>query len=217
MKSANFPARFQGKSLADLDWAAIQPPDLVGGLRDYAERIEQYGEAGIGMVLYGNVGNGKTHVAIGIGKIACGLGYTVAFASLADLLDGLREEYDHAETRSRHSQSATRGSGKDKQDDWQSLTDSDWLILDDLGTENLTTWVREKVYQLVNRRWLQRLPTIVTTNRSLQELAERFGEGVLSRLWGDGLAFHFQGEDYRFSSKLARLIRVRQEAPTGGV
>lgn len=218
IENAGFPERFQGQSLADLDWVAIQPADLVTGLRDYAERLECYGDAGIGMALYGNVGAGKTHVAIGMGKIACGLGYSVAFVTLADVLDELRGAYDGDKKRRdgtadawrRYAASTINGAdGGNGRHGWLRLVDSDWLILDDLGTENLTSWVREKLYQLVNERWLRRMPIIITSNCTPQDLSARLGEGVVSRLWGDGLAFHFQGEDYRLRSKLARLSRIR--------
>ncbi|MDQ3413052.1 MAG: ATP-binding protein, partial [Chloroflexota bacterium] len=52
------------------------------------------------------------------------------------------------------------------------------LILDDLGTENTTPWAREKLYQLINHRYNERLPTIITSNQEHKLIDER----ILSRL-----------------------------------
>jgi DNA replication protein DnaC len=40
-----------------------------------------------------------------------------------------------------------------------------FLVLDDLGTENATSWAREKLFQIVDYRYVARLPTIVTISR----------------------------------------------------
>ena len=52
------------------------------------------------------------------------------------------------------------------------------LVLDDLGTENTTPWAREKLYQIFNHRYVERLPTIVTSNQDHRHVDER----ILSRL-----------------------------------
>ena len=81
--------------------------------------------------------------------------------------------------------------------------------------ESDTAWVREKVYQLVNRRWQSRKPMLVTTNKTPDELARRFGEGVVSRLWGEGVTLHFQGEDYRLAAKAHRLAKLTGHVQSG--
>ena len=47
------------------------------------------------------------------------------------------------------------------------------LVLDDLGTENATPWVREKIFQIINYRYLNRLPTVITTNLDMQRIEDR--------------------------------------------
>ncbi len=196
LREAHFPDRFAGNTLADLQWGRFSPA-LVAGVQSFAELLEAYGAEGIGVVLVGNVGNGKTHIAVGFGKLACGLGYSAAFVTLADTLEDLRSTYSQA-----HSQAQA-------DNPLAVLLDVDWLILDDLGIESDSPWVREKVYQLVNRRWLARKPMIVTTNKSPEELTRRYGEGVVSRLWGDSVVLHFQAEDFRLSAKAQRLARLK--------
>lgn len=164
---------------------------MVGAIRHYAETIEDAYEDGQGLVCWGAPGNGKTHVAIGIGKVACALGYSVRFVVVADWLEGMRSAFDEQAKPVKH--------------DWgrkpPDPTEAEFLILDDLGLESETAWVREKVYQIVNRRWLEQLPTIVTTNRDPDDLARRYGDGVLSRLWSSSLVLHFEGRDFRMKNR----------------
>lgn len=209
LEEAAFPERFRGKTLSDLDWDALAPSNLVAGVREYADALEAYRDAGIGMALFGEVGNGKTHIAIGIGKIACALGHSVAFVTLADALDDLRATYERGNSKQ-------GGGHRDRSDDLlDRLFNADWLILDDLGIESDTSWAREKVYQIVNRRWLANKPIIVTTNKSPEELARRLGEGLISRLWGDGIVLHFRGEDYRLKAKQQRLATIKSLSGNG--
>ena len=53
------------------------------------------------------------------------------------------------------------------------------LILDDLGTESATAWVREKLYQIINHRHVARLPTVITTSVSPDDLDPRIRTRIL--------------------------------------
>ncbi len=52
------------------------------------------------------------------------------------------------------------------------------LVLDDLGTQNMTPWVQEKLYQLFNYRYTAQLPTVITTSDDPEEMDPR----IMSRL-----------------------------------
>jgi DNA replication protein DnaC len=53
------------------------------------------------------------------------------------------------------------------------------LILDDLGTQATTAWVKEKLYQLFNYRYNAELPTVITTATSLEEMDARLRSRLL--------------------------------------
>jgi DNA replication protein DnaC len=55
------------------------------------------------------------------------------------------------------------------------------LILDDLGTQSTTAWVKEKLYQLFNYRYNAELPTVITTVSSLEEMDPRLRSRMLDR------------------------------------
>lgn len=104
-------------------------------------------------VLWGmNHGNGKTHIAAAIANYVDDPVNKVLFVVVPDLLDYLRGAFDPSSKI-----------GLDKRFD--SIRKSHSLVvLDDLGTESATPFVREKLYQLFNYRYVASLPTVITTS-----------------------------------------------------
>lgn len=122
------------------------------------------GRALEGVMLIGSAGCGKTHLAcaaISAGPVGS------LFVNTATLLDDVRKGYD-GEGRGLFTRALT----------------APLLALDDLGSEAVTDWVRDRLYTLINHRWDHCLPLIVTTNVTAADLAERIGQGVASRIAG---------------------------------
>ena len=71
------------------------------------------------------------------------------------------------------------------------------LALDDLGSEQVTDWVREQLFLVINSRYEQMLPTIITTNDSLESLEEHVGQRITSRIAGMCQGVVLDGPDYR--------------------
>ncbi len=128
-------------------------------LRDIYTTCEQYAVEPQGwLVLMGKSGTGKTHLAAAIVNdlIARGVG-DVMFIGLPDLLDHLRAAF-----------SPTAGASYDRR--FNDIKKIPCLVLDDLGTESATPWAKEKLYQLLNYRYIARLPTIVTTSQFIDDI-----------------------------------------------
>lgn len=111
------------------------------------------------LVLQGANGCGKTHLASAIANRALANAQGVFFAVVPDLLDYLRASFDP---------------GKDTTYDelFDRVRNADLLVLDDLGAQATTQWAQEKLYQVVNYRHVSGLPTVVTTDQSLDRLQE---------------------------------------------
>jgi len=207
LQEANLPAgRFDGLTLADLEWEYIEPPESATAVRDFAAHLEVWLAEGMGLTLTGSVGTGKTHIAMGLVKLACCLGIETRFLTMAELLGAIKATYD----RDRKGSPRRRESGTpDEAGLLDELASLPLLVLDDLGTENPTPWARERLYTLVNRRYLGQRPAIVTTNLTLEELARRLGERTVSRLWGASLVINLRGRDYRERARRRTLSRIR--------
>ncbi len=107
-------------------------------------------------ILQGTNGCGKTHLAAAIANRALRDGRAVFFAVVPDFLDHLRRTY---------------APGNDGSDDvFDAVREAEMLVLDDLGAQNTSPWAHEKLYQVVNYRTVAGLPTVVTTDRALDEL-----------------------------------------------
>lgn len=119
----------------------------------YAEDLQGW------LVLLGGYGVGKTHLAAAVANEAVSRGIPTHFLTVPDLLDWLRATYDSAE--------------ENFEDRFDELRTTGLLVLDDLGTQNATPWATEKLYQIINHRYTNRLPLIVTSNQALEEIDGR--------------------------------------------
>ena len=81
------------------------------------------------------------------------------------------------------------------------IFDCDLLIIDDLGTELTTEFVRSAFYQIVNTRLMTNKKTIISTNLSPAELSRRYGANILSRIEGAYRILPFFGDDIRKQKK----------------
>ncbi|MBI2917581.1 MAG: ATP-binding protein [Chloroflexi bacterium] len=112
------------------------------------------------LVLTGVSGCGKTHLAAAIANHRLSQGQPVFFASVPDLLDHLRSAF-----------SPNREESYDAM--FEQVRTAPLLVLDDLGTQSTTPWAREKLFQVLNHRYVAQLPTVVTAI-TLEEMEDRW-------------------------------------------
>jgi DNA replication protein DnaC len=138
-------------------------------VRRFADQVDAHLEEGDGLCFTGDVGTGKTTLAMLVSKSALEAGHSVAIYSLPRLLSEIRTTFGDGAARS-HVELLDR------------LAAVDLLHLDDLGAENTTPWVLEELYSIVNTRYEEKRSVIVTTNLGREELREQIGERTVSRL-----------------------------------
>jgi len=167
--AGRIPSRYQGVSFdrPPVSDIARNAPDQIQSVRRYVRAIERNLDDGRGLWIQGDVGTGKTTLAMLVSKAALQGGRSVAIYSLPRLLNLLRESMD---------------SEKGMVDFLDRLTAVDLLHLDDLGAENQTDWVLEQLYSIVNARYEAERAIVATTNLMPDELSERLGSRTVSRL-----------------------------------
>jgi len=151
-----------------LEWAFNRARQYAGSLKGW-------------LLITGGYGCGKTHLAAAIANFAVGMGVPTLFLTVPDLLDTLRFAYDSEETSFEQR--------------FEEIRNAPLLVLDDFGTQNATAWAQEKLFQVVNFRYINRLPLVVTTNLALDEIEAR----IRSRLADPELVsvVRIQAPDYR--------------------
>lgn len=135
-------------------------------LRQAAEKAFQYARQPQGwMVFIGAYGSGKTHLAAAIANFRQSQGEQVMFVTAPDLLDYLRTTF-----------------GPNANTTFDVLFDRvrnvPLLVLDDLATQHARSWAKEKLFQLLDYRYVAKLPTVITSSEKLDDMEER----ILSRI-----------------------------------
>ena len=136
-----------------------------------------------GIRLVGSYGCGKTHLTAAIIHRLAENGIGGVFVVVPELLRAIRRSYNQPNEDSDKVVSVAE--------------DAPLLVLDDLGAEKPSDWVREQLYVIINRRYENMLPTIVTTNCSTQELVDRIGQRTVSRLIEMTTPYKITAKDYR--------------------
>jgi DNA replication protein DnaC len=197
------PKRYRGVSFErpPVPEIARSAPEQVQAVRRYVRDIDANLDAGHGLWLMGDVGTGKTTLAMIVSKAALDAGRSVAIYSLPRLLNLIRGAIE--------TEDGMVGF-------LERLAAVDLLHIDDLGVENTTEWVLEQLYSIVNTRYEDERAMIVTTNLRYEELIDQLGERTVSRLvaiCGNGLPLY--GEDDRRSLRDAREHSQVETAPLG--
>ncbi|HEY5193475.1 MAG TPA: ATP-binding protein [Solirubrobacteraceae bacterium] len=164
------PRRYRGASF-DRPPVLGMPEPVISEVRSYVRNLSARLEEGRGMWLVGDVGTGKTTLAMIVSAAALGAGYSVAIYSLPRLLNLIRDEI------------GTENSLLDLLD---RLSAVDLLHIDDLGAQHTTPWRLEQLYSIVDARYQAGRPIVATTNLMPSALAEQMGRQIHTTVTEDG-------------------------------
>ena len=162
------PRRYQGVSFDRPPVTQIDA-SVVRTVRRYVDTLEERLEEGKGIWFQGDVGTGKTTLAMLISAEALRRSHSVAIYSLPRLLGLLRDTYDE-------------GAEYSLSDLVDRLCGVELLHVDDVGAEQTSPWVLEQLYTIVNTRYEDGRAMLLTTNLRPDELREQIGERTVSRI-----------------------------------
>lgn len=170
-----------------LDWDDLDPQVSAAiqvAVLEYADSAQQFINAGLGMIISGTPGTGKTLLAVLLLKALLKQGYDGYFTQFNQMLD-------------------------DYSSGWRDRSDKDWflrrvtnagvLVIDDIGREskgreNVTTPMFD---QVIRSRVANARPTIITTNFTKEEMQSGYGPNVMSLLAERSIDHTLNGLDYR--------------------
>jgi DNA replication protein DnaC len=159
-----------------------------------------------GLMFLGPVGTGKTHLAACVVNAFLDQLKRVTFGGVVDLLGRIRRSYGE----------------EAQEEEWEiidELTTAPLLVLDDLGKERVKDWVEEILFRIIDVRYGEKRPLVITTNFSPQDLEKRYpekGYAIVSRLAEMCTGVYLGGEDWRKAWMETGSMTGLQEATGGG-
>jgi len=186
----NFNLEWYSKSVDSV--LGISPYDnMKFVLRDCKLFCMDFKSNGGNLYFYGNSGTGKTFMANCIANHLMRQGYSVMYQSAYKLFQFM-EDYKF-----------NRINRENTAKEYDSVYNSDLLIIDDLGTEFTTAYTCSVLFDILNTRMLNGKSTIISTNLSVGNLEEKYTERVSSRIKGNFEMMRFIGEDIRIAKKFS--------------
>ena len=188
-KQANLSKRFSKRTFETFNIETEMQKNAYNKAFEYANNIDKYIKNGTNIIFIGkgSVGTGKTHLACAIANHILERGIPVKVINIVSLVDELKEFTPAVK---------------------KELKTVKVLLIDDLGKENGTVWLCSEIYGIINARYENELPTIITTEGSLSDLENNYkveindkivnkGVSMISRLTESCFLSVMQGEDYR--------------------
>jgi len=168
-------------------------------INEYIQYIDNYYKKGIGLLLWGTHGTGKTFCTIHVLKEAIKKHYrNVRFTCLSDIVSLF---------------TASWYNDNEKKEFYNKMMETQFLVIDDVGKEYKTkSNLSESVFDRVLR--YREHPTIITSNRALEDIENTYGESIASLMYGKLISIRFSGEDFR-KVEISKQLKDIGKQPMG--
>jgi DNA replication protein DnaC len=150
----------------------------------------------IGLLIFGNVGTGKTYFAACIANALTDKGVPVIMTSFSTIVNSMGGFYD-----------------EEKVNYLRSLNNYKLLIIDDLGAERQSDFMLEQVYNIIDSRYKSNLPIIITTNLTLKDIQnpqDMKYKRIYDRITEMCVPLKYDGESRRKEAHADKLAKARQ-------
>jgi len=168
------------------------PREVMRRVKAACEKYaENFPNVSSNLLFQGGTGLGKTYLSACIARVVSGKGFSVCYDSAAAALETFERQRFSRDTDAAEAAGARV----------ERMLDCDLMLLDDLGTEMVTSLSTSALYTLLNTRLVNGRRTVISTNCSDEELRRRYPQPICSRLEGEFLHLPFVGKDIRLLKK----------------
>ena len=140
------------------------------------------------ILIFGEVGLGKTFLTNCIAKEILDKGHQVFYLSANELFQSILSPY-------------LMNQEKDLADLYKYVYNCELLIIDDLGTELINSFTISNLFEIINQRNIQGKSTIISTNLDLEELKAKYSERIMSRLLDSYNVYNIYGDNIRYQKR----------------
>lgn len=185
MKNSGIPERFRAKTLDGYEAKSAGQKHALTFATEYANSFDAVYESGRSAIFCGKPGTGKTHLAIGIALHVINTGKPAVFETVQRLMRRIKESWrkDATETES---------------EVMQSMTQPALLVIDEIGVQFGSEFEKNAMFDILNERYENRMPTLLLSNLTAQEVKLFLGERIYDRLREDGgLCVSFDWSSFR--------------------
>lgn len=161
---------------------------VLGACRKFADNFPA---VSANLLFQGGTGLGKTYLSACIARVVANKGYSVCYDSAAAALEAFE-----VQKFSRDPEAGEAANARVRR-----MLDCDLMILDDLGTEMISSISTSALYTLLNTRLVNGKKIIISTNCSDEELQKKYTQQIYSRIKGEFLRLPFVGRDIRLIRK----------------
>jgi len=187
MKISHIPKLYQSASLEKYQPVCSQAQRVQTICARYVETWGIRREEGSGLIFTGNMGTGKTHLACAImQELMTRYGVTALYTSVLSIMRDFRKSYQ-------------KGAEITESQIIERLFKQELLVIDELGIGSSSDHEHTKLFDIINQRYEECLPTILISNLGVDELSEAVGERTVDRVRERGVVMTFTWESFRRS------------------
>jgi DNA replication protein DnaC len=190
LKRTAIPPRFANSTFDNFTVESPQQQTALDACRDYANNFEKMHSRGVCMVLRGNVGTGKNHLACAIARQVSAHGYSSLLLTVAEAIQRIRATWGGGDRDRQSPESHT--------EIIERFSDVNLLILDEVGRQYGSEAERINLFEVIDARYRAMRPTIIISNLPPAEISTYLGGAAYDRLReNDGILVNFDWESHR--------------------
>lgn len=170
-------------------------PKLTKAMQNFVEHFQTFREDGKGLLLFGAVGTGKTFLAACVANALIDKGIPCLVTNFARIANEVQGKFDG------------------RQEYYDNLNSFPLLVIDDLSAERKTEYMQEIVFNVIDSRYRAKLPIIITTNLTREELqkpADLTNQRIFSRLFEMCTPIEVTGNDRRRKALREDIGKAKQ-------